>query len=702
MRKISLTILMISAASFFAKAQENIAFDTVKIKKVNKMMVLSKFAGDSVVLRWVAPNYPLWMAIRKSGVDIYRAELNLTTQTLGEKKKLTASVLKPMTLEAMKKHFKQNDTIAAMIAQILYGGNAASDKNVNNLENLELLEAEQSNRFVYATYLADLYPNVANALALRFVDRSAVKGKSYVYYVKSDVKAGTADALEESITVVNTSIYSKPEKLQTLDALGLDKSVRIFWNRLEGDSKYTAYLIDRKEGSQPFSRRNAQPFVNPDNPNDDKDDDVIVFMDSIPKNYVPYQYRVCGITAFGEMGVWADIVIVGRDLTPPLEPVNVMANSVGGKKVKITWHNRPKENDLAGYVVGRSENYEGPYTPIDDILYNSTDTVAYDLRANSYLRNFYIVSAIDTAGNAARSIPAYVVIADSVPPETPIGLIATIDSLGVVKLHWEMGKEIDLAGYNIYRANSSKEEFSVINSVQVKDNSFMDMVDVNSLTKDVYYKIVAFDNSSNPSKYSSVVGIKKPDYIPPVPPQITAFWTEENSVKLKFMASNSSDLKEYYVYRKLDTVFEKIATLPKSDSMFVDLKLPEKQQVLWYTLVAIDSAGLHSEQAFPQRITLPTKGVQLPNLMLSAKKTSEGITISWDKTIQLPKGTKLMLYKSYGRDELEQYMLLDNLKDDFVDVEFKKEEAINYAVRLQIPSGNMSALSTKIEIKIGK
>lgn len=695
MRKLCFLLMMSAAFALTANAQQNKPKDSIKY--VNKLMVLGKYMGDSVVLRWTTANYPLWLAVRKAGVEVYRAEFNATNNSLENQKKLTTLPLKPMTLEEMKKHFNRNDTTAAMIAQVMYGGTLNGKQQTQNLENLDVMEAEQSNRFVYATYLADLYPNIANAIALRFVDKTAVKGKTYYYYLKSDVKTPGL-VFEESGTMVNTKTYVKPEKLQSVDAIGLDKSVRLFWSRLEGDARFTAYQIERKDGSRSFGTRTSSPFINPNSPKDETDDETIVFMDSIPQNYAPYQYRVRGITAFGEPSDWAEITVSGRDLTPPATPVNVIAVSQGGKKVKITWKTPIKGKDLAGFVIGRSENYEGPYSPVDDKLYGITDTVAFDLNANVHQRNFYLVSAIDTAGNAARSLPAYSVIVDSIAPAKPVGLTATIDSLGVVKLHWPMGKEVDLEGYNIYRANNAKEEFSVINKDHVQDNNYMDMVDINSLTKDAYYKIVAFDKSNNPSEYSDMVRVKKPDYIPPVAPQITDFLVGDNNVKLKFMPSNSSDLKAYYVYRKIDTVFEKIAALSKLDTAFTDLKLPEKQ-VLWYTMVAVDSAGLLSEQAFPQRITLQIKGAELPNLMLSAKKTEKGVVISWDRSVLLPKGSKLMLYKSYNKNPLEQYTLIDNLSEDFTDIEFEKNDAVGYAVRIQLAGGVLSKISNIVELK---
>ncbi|KLT66676.1 fibronectin type III domain-containing protein [Pedobacter sp. BMA] len=697
MHKLSFIFAILFVFTLSTRAQEIKSGDSVKY--VNKLLVISKYIGDSVVVRWTAPSYPLWMAVRKAGVEVFRAEFNATTNSLQAETKLTVSPLKPMTLAAMKLHFKPNDTTAAMAAQILYGGVLTGNQTSKNLENLDLLSADQSNRFVYATYLADLYPEIAKALALRFVDKSAQKGKSYLYYLKSDIKGINGMGLEESATMVNTTTYIKPEILHSVDAIGLDKNVRLFWNRLEGDSKYTAYQIERKEANKPYVKRTTTPFVNPDNPNDDKDDESIVFMDSIPQNYIPYTYKIRGITAFGEFGEWVEISVKGRDLTPPVAPANVNAVSQGGKKVRISWTKPFKDKDLAGFVIGRSDNYEGPYTPVDDKLYGIGDTFAFDMNADVHQRNFYLVSAVDTAGNASRSLPAYVTIADSTAPAKPMGLTALIDSLGVVKLHWDMGTEADLSGYNIYRANSPKEQFSVINKAQVADNNYMDMVDINSLTSHAYYKIAALDKTSNPSAYSEMIAVKKPDYIPPTPPQISDFWISENSVKLKFMPSNSSDLKAYFIYRKTDTVFEKIGSLSKLDSMYTDLKLPEKR-VLWYSIAAVDSSGLLSEQSFPQRILLATRAVDLPELKLKADKTDKGVVLSWDQKTSLPAGAKLMLYKSYGNNELEQYKLIEDLKLSFTDLEYRKGDAIKYAVRLQLPNGNMSVLSKPIEISM--
>jgi fibronectin type 3 domain-containing protein len=425
----------------------------------------------------------------------------------------------------------------------------------------------------------------------------------------------------------------------------------------------------------------------------------MVFRDTLDRNYLTYTYRVRGINPFGQRSEWREVVVKGVDLTAPKAPEEVFALfDPKTKAVKITWKKTIKEGDLAGFIIGRSDRYEGPYVPISDRVYGINTIEAVDLKPVSHLRNFYVVTSIDTAGNSGRSVPAYAILTDSIPPSQPIGLKAQIDSLGVVSLSWQLGKELDLAGYNIYRANSSHEEFSIINKSLVLANEFTDMVDVNSLTKTAFYKIVAFDKSNNPSQYSLAVKVLKPDYLPPVPPQIKDFWVTNTEVKLTFMPSSSADLKAYQVYRKTDSLYQKIADLAKTDTVFYDKDVADRQ-VMWYFIKAVDIAGLISEQSFPQKIVMPTKGVSMPLLKLVAKKVDNAIEISWDSNAVSYDGVKLLLYKSYDSNALEQFKLVDYKEQKFIDSEMSAN-LVKYAVRLVNEKGVMSNFSPIVEVVI--
>lgn len=132
--------------------------------------------------------------------------------------------------------------------------------------------------------------------------------------------------------------------------------------------------------------------------------------------------------------------------------------------------------------------------------------------------NYYIVSAMDTAGNAAPSVPAYVIMTDTIPPDKPKGLFGKIDSSGIVHLTWKLGNEKDLMGYLVYAANDLKHTFVPVTKDFIADSTFTDSITLKTLTREIYYEIVAFDKNRNPSHYSDALELKRPDKIAPVAP----------------------------------------------------------------------------------------------------------------------------------------------------------------------------------------
>ncbi len=91
---------------------------------------------------------------------------------------------------------------------------------------------------------------------------------------------------------------------------------------------------------------------------------------------------------------------------------------------------------------------------------------------------------------------------DTTPPATPNGLTANGGS-GSVSLAWSGNSESDLAGYNVYRSDTSGGTYIKVNSALVNTSAYNDTAVSASST--YFYKVTAVDTSSNESVQSSSV-----------------------------------------------------------------------------------------------------------------------------------------------------------------------------------------------------
>jgi O-glycosyl hydrolase len=91
---------------------------------------------------------------------------------------------------------------------------------------------------------------------------------------------------------------------------------------------------------------------------------------------------------------------------------------------------------------------------------------------------------------------------DTEPPAAPVGLVATADN-DMVSLDWNDNSETDLAGYNVYRSQTSGSGYDKINASLLADSNYVDN-DVNNFTT-YYYVVTAVDTNNNSSPYSNEV-----------------------------------------------------------------------------------------------------------------------------------------------------------------------------------------------------
>ena len=91
-------------------------------------------------------------------------------------------------------------------------------------------------------------------------------------------------------------------------------------------------------------------------------------------------------------------------------------------------------------------------------------------------------------------------------PKPPVGLVGRVDRKKV-SLYWKRNRELDLAGYNVYRSTTPGSGYQRINSslVSRKMNSFIDKQV--ELGKTYYYVVTAINKAGGESGYSNEVAV---------------------------------------------------------------------------------------------------------------------------------------------------------------------------------------------------
>ncbi len=165
-----------------------------------------------------------------------------------------------------------------------------------------------------------------------------------------------------------------------------------------------------------------------------------------------------------------------------------------GNSIKLSWKSNI-EPDVIGYKVS-----VGVDSSVYDTTFIVTDTVAIVSGLQDGTEYFFGVKAIDSDGNEGFTIEKIMI-----PNTLPLSPQNFIDypEWHKTKLSWANNKELDLAGYNIYRSETISGTFTKINQSVIIDSFFVD--DNMVLGKYYYYKVKAVDNNQNEGNESTII-----------------------------------------------------------------------------------------------------------------------------------------------------------------------------------------------------
>ena len=268
----------------------------------------------------------------------------------------------------------------------------------------------------------------------------------------------------------NTSVPPVPSGLSATSG---NAQVSLSWASSNGA---TSYHVKR-------STTSGGPYTAVGSPTGDS------YMDASLTNGTKYFYVVSALNSAGESANSSEVnATPAAPANPPPAPTNLQATA-GNAQVSLTWS---ASTGATSYNVKRSTTSGGPYAKVA-----SPTGISYtDAGLTNGTKYFYVVSAVDSAGESANSSEANATpAAPANPPPTPTNLQATAGN-AQVSLTWSAST--GATSYSVQRSTTSGGPYSQIATPST--SSYLDSSLTNGTT---YYYVVAAVNSAGQSADSS-------------------------------------------------------------------------------------------------------------------------------------------------------------------------------------------------------
>lgn len=581
--------------------------------------------SDGVAIRWTPSEASLWQKWNNNGYRLERQTIEKNGETLvnGELVLMGGKSIKSLS-DSVWTIYANNTPEAGLIQSCLF-----QDINVENRLKKDIISNFDDANQCYAFSMLAMQQKFELALAagLGYLDNSIKNDEVYLYklYPVNSVSNDT------QLFVVDCKEITQLPIIENFTARVVENRIQLKWNGKKYHSDYFGFQIERSmDSGKTFYPVNASPII-PNYANNEQVSTFEIYSDSILRYEYEIQYRIKGMSFFGQYDIPSlpdTVVAFPETFEFPKElSVVISVDSIG----QLKWnYDKKSERLISGFNISIADSANGEFKTLD-LKTIQPNVRRFELALTkpvSYLR----VNAITKNGTLRPSFPLMVQIVDSFPPVAPSIISVAIDTNGVVKISWPENKETDLLGYKLFRGNSRTSEFSSISPHYLLDTFWTDTL-INTFIRDsIYYKLVAFDNRFNQSVYSKIMAVKVPNRIPPAPPLIYDISSEYDVVSIKWHHSSSNDV-DHYVILKFNPTSKDTTEIfaPKSKNSYLDSQIIQGN-LYFYTIKAMDFDGIGSICAKPREVQIPFRLI-MPEVVVKAVFTdtiTKRVDIFWE------------------------------------------------------------------------
>ena len=535
----------------------------------SKIHLLARTYGDSIVLRWAPEDYVSWQYLNAVGVNIYRYTLPDGKKQNNVRMDTLALRLKPASLEQWRTLYPESDSLAAIAMGTLYseGGFTQDQSRHGTGEMGALLDVynDQQFRFGMAVLASEWRKDIAENLAMRFVDKNVHKMARYRYIVRPAEFDSTKNLvfrvgyIEE---IENKPYVPEPYEAVMGDSVVGINQLRIWWEHTE---RFSSFDIHRRAmGENNWTKVNDNPYIMMRDLYDEKLDNFI--NDNVRPG--TYEYRISGYDVYGDLVAAKNYHVASMpDLEAPRPPklklivIDRRNPDDPSTDIFADFHFSKDtiEQDFIGYKIlyyKRSrDDSKATWVELTPDLIPVNDTIC-TVNVSNLSTSQVAVAAYDSIQNVSYSMTHILRITDLKAPEAPANFRYEIldNQAGTVKLSWE-APSTDVDYYELAFANDTTHEFmlrSIPGGSLLRDTTFVDTLAVDVNQKYIYYKVRAIDYATNEGEYTAPLQVLRPSMIKPDAPHIDTLWVDQvKGINMRWVCSNEQQISHHVLMRRL-------------------------------------------------------------------------------------------------------------------------------------------------------
>lgn len=658
---------------------------------------------DRIVLRWAPGDYVSWRMGLTYGYSLNRLDIDQQV-----KDSLVKRIL-PLSEADFIKRFGEADTVAMAAGELIYGTQPSFDGSLSFNQIME----EQKGIYSFAMLICDMRPDVAEAMGLCYIDRTARPKARYNYSItplKNDSSFIWPGIIEP---VAKLGEYKRRpyEYTPSVDTVMPPATVRLSWPNIW----YSTYDIERSiAGHDAWQKLNLHPWMTGSPIQDEKGNPINIYYDETASEG-EWEYRIIGRDLFGEPTLPGPTVsAIVPDLVPPSAPlVGYFEILPGDTLVSIHFSMPVLDDDLAGV---RAYYYNKEKTGDEWLLLEGAPALPTDTVLTVNVRDLptgnIALAAFDRSGNEGYSLPLPFHVIDRTPPQTPRNLRAAVSPQGIVVLRWSPSPDLDVHYYNLFFANDSTHTFYHIPRPMTRDTIALDTLDLSAMQPYRYYQVQAVDWNGNESFRSKWLQVARPNFKAPQPCILDSVWKDEDHVYSRWIPSPEPDIREFRILRrkKGDKYPVLIKTLP-ADSVradgrlyLTDSPLPDRERRYYYSIQSINNTGTASaESGYAQYLfTGPSELPISLRLGASYREDDDCVALAWEvfglREEYLPGGYFIIYRRLPGQSDFEELTTQRLTTLHYFNRRFPKDVEIEYFIQYLNEDTRYSPISNIVTV----